>query len=146
MWFGLLGCSNLSQYCSPPPTNYLYVLLFFWLVASSLDEHLGRGIRHDDVYEELAPTTYCKTSQKKKTHSHSPPLSKKTGFGSCRYICRYIYIYVCVCVCVCVYLYFKLTHIYIYIYIISNYLLKKYSGKVLHVSADSTCKNLKLWL
>ena len=46
---------------------------FFWLVASSLDEHLGRGIRHDDVYEELAPTTYCKTN--KKTHSHSPPLS-----------------------------------------------------------------------
>ena len=34
----------------------------------------GRGIKHDDVHEELAPTTYCKTN--KKTHSHSPPLSK----------------------------------------------------------------------
>jgi len=34
-------------------------------VASSLDEHLGRGIRHDDVYEELAPTKYCKTNKKR---------------------------------------------------------------------------------
>ena len=28
-----------------------------------------------DVYEQLAPTTCCKTNKKK--HSHSPPLSKK---------------------------------------------------------------------
>ena len=39
-----------------------------------MDEHFGRDIRHADVYEQLAPTTCCKTN--KKTHSHSPPLSK----------------------------------------------------------------------
>jgi hypothetical protein len=48
-------------------------------VASSLDEHLGRDIRHDDVYEELVPTTHCKTN--KKTHSLSPPLKIKQGVG-----------------------------------------------------------------
>jgi hypothetical protein len=55
------------------PNSQLYFLQFFWLVASSLDEHLGRGIRHDDVYEELAPTTYCKTN-KKNALSQSPAL------------------------------------------------------------------------
>ena len=34
-----------------------------------LDEHFGRDIKHDYVYEELAPTTCCKTN--KKAHSHS---------------------------------------------------------------------------
>ena len=41
-----------------------------------LDEHLGRDITHDDLYEELAPTTHCKTSKK---HSHSPPRSLFLG-------------------------------------------------------------------
>ena len=40
-----------------------------------MDEHFGRDIMHADVYEQLAPTTCCKTN--KKAHSHSPPLSKK---------------------------------------------------------------------
>ena len=38
-----------------------------------MDDHLGRDIRHDDLYEELAPTTHCKFN--KKTHSHSWQLS-----------------------------------------------------------------------
>ena len=55
----------IYQYCFPS-TGYLYFLHFFWLVAaSSLDEHLDRDIRHDDVYEELTPTTYCKTNKKR---------------------------------------------------------------------------------
>ena len=47
-----------------------------------MDEHFGRDIRHADVYEQLAPTTCCKTN--KKTRSHSPPLSKKRGHGRVR--------------------------------------------------------------
>ena len=43
-----------------------------------MDDHLGRDIRHDDLYEELAPTTHCKFN--KKTHSHSPPLSFFWGY------------------------------------------------------------------
>jgi len=67
----------IYQYCFPF-TDYLYVLHIFWLVAaSSLDEHLDKDIRHDDVHEELAPTTYCKTNQKR---THSPPLSRFPGW------------------------------------------------------------------
>lgn len=29
-----------------------------------MDEHFGRDIRHADVYEQLAPTTCCKTNKK----------------------------------------------------------------------------------
>ena len=70
-WFGLLACSNLSI---PFPLHRLFVFFtfFFGWWHLHLDEHLGRDIRHDDVYEELAPTTHCKTSNK--THFHSPPL------------------------------------------------------------------------
>ena len=42
-----------------------------------MDDHFARDIRHDDVYEELAPMTYCKTN--KNANSHCPPLSKKLG-------------------------------------------------------------------
>ena len=38
-----------------------------------MDDHLGRDIRHDDLYEELAPTTHCKFS-KKNALSQSPAL------------------------------------------------------------------------
>ena len=48
---------------------------FFGWWRLHLDEHFGRDIRHADVYEQLAPTTCCKTN--KKRHSPSPPLSKK---------------------------------------------------------------------
>ena len=37
-----------------------------------MDEHLDRDIRQDDVYEELAPTTYCKLT--KNALSQSPAL------------------------------------------------------------------------
>ena len=55
---------------------------FFGWWRLHLDEHFGRDIRHADVYEQLAPTTCCKTN--KKTRSHSPPLSKKRGHGRVR--------------------------------------------------------------
>ena len=42
-----------------------------------MDDHLGRDIRHDDLYEKLAPTTHCEIN--KKTQSHSPPLSSFLG-------------------------------------------------------------------
>ena len=38
-----------------------------------MDDHLGRDIRHDDLYEELAPITHCKFN--KKVHAHSDELS-----------------------------------------------------------------------
>ena len=38
-----------------------------------MDDHLGRDIRHDDLYEELAPTTHCKFN-KKNALSQAPAL------------------------------------------------------------------------
>ena len=38
-----------------------------------MDDHLGRDIRHDDLYEELAPITHCDFN--KKVHAHSDQLS-----------------------------------------------------------------------
>ena len=40
-------------------------------------DHLGRGIRHDDLYEEFAPITHSKFN--KKVHAHSPQLSFFSG-------------------------------------------------------------------
>ena len=45
-----------------------------------MDDHLGRDIRHDDLYEELAPITHCDFN--KKVHAHSDQLSKKTYVSS----------------------------------------------------------------
>ena len=70
-WFGLLGllvCSTL-YYC-------LFVFFSLWCHLH-LDDHLGRDIRHDDLYEELAPITHCKFN--KKVHAHSPQLSLILG-------------------------------------------------------------------
>ena len=42
-----------------------------------MDDHLGRDIRHDDLYEELAPITHCDFN--KKVHAHSDQLSYYLG-------------------------------------------------------------------
>ena len=42
-----------------------------------MDDHLGRDIRHDDLYEELAPITHCDFN--KKVHAHSDQLSFLMG-------------------------------------------------------------------
>ena len=41
-----------------------------------MDDHLGRDIRHDDLYEELAPITHCDFN--KKVHAHSDQLSSNS--------------------------------------------------------------------
>ena len=76
-WFGLLGCSSLSILF---PLHRLLAIFtdFFGWWHLHVDEHLGKDIRHDDVYEELAPTTHCKTNRK--THSHSPRSQTKQLF------------------------------------------------------------------
>ena len=57
-------------------------------MVSSLDEHLGRGIRHDDVYEELAPTTYCKTKKRTLTVPALFIPLLISGEGADRWFCR----------------------------------------------------------
>ena len=71
-WFCLLGCSNLSILF---PLHRLFVNFTDFFLAGGIffGRKLGKDFRHDDVYEEFAPTTHCKTSTKK--HSHSSPLS-----------------------------------------------------------------------
>ena len=86
IWHSLLFQNGLayqgvviSQYYFPS-TDYLYFFAFLFFLLwrhFHLDDHFARDIRHDDVYEELAPTTYCKTN--KNANSHCPPLSKKLG-------------------------------------------------------------------
>ena len=50
-----------------------------------MDEHFGRDIRHADVYEQLAPTTCCKTNKKRTpTVPHSQNLKKKRTWKSQR--------------------------------------------------------------
>ena len=41
----------------------MFTVFFGWWHLH-LEEHLGRDIRHDDVYEELAQTTHCNTKKK----------------------------------------------------------------------------------
>ena len=43
-----------------------------------MDEHFGRDIRHADVYEQLAPTTCCKTNKKKRTPTVPRSQKKRT--------------------------------------------------------------------
>ena len=64
-------CNGLSLWLntvSPPPTICFFFTCFCQFFESEwwhlrLDEHLGRDIKHD-VYEEVAPTTHCKTNKK----------------------------------------------------------------------------------